>query len=179
VRAIKLDVNGNLLVTGYTLSNDFPVTGDAIQVTNRGNGDAFVSVVNPLDSQHFVVYSTYLGGTDGEVAYGIAGDAAGNIYVSGYTLSDDFPVTGDALQSWGGGVDLFIAKFKPGARNLTWSTYIGGATVNSPTDMAVGADGRAYVVGWSCGLLPMAADPYQGTFGGGYSDGFILVFKDN
>lgn len=178
VRAIKLDVNGNLLVTGYTLSSDFPVTGDALQVKNNGNGDAFVSVVNPLNPSKFVIYSTYLGGSDGEVAYGIAGDAAGNIYVSGYTLSADFPITGDALQGWGGGIDLFIAKFKPGVRSLTWSTYIGGATVNTVTDMVVGADGRAYVVGWSGGELPMALNPYQGSFGGGYSDGFILVFTD-
>jgi hypothetical protein len=178
VRAIKLDAKGNVLITGYTLSNDFPVTGDALQTTNRGNGDAFVSVVNPKNSAAFVVYSTYLGGTDGEVAYGIGGDAAGNIYVAGYTLSSDFPVTGDALQSWGQGIDLFITKFKPGARTMTWSTYIGAATVNTPTDLVVGPDGRVYVVGWSGGGLPMAESPYQGTFGGGYSDGFILVFND-
>jgi len=178
VRDMKLDVNGNVMLTGYTVSNDFPITGNALQTTNMGNGDAYVSIVNPLNPSAFLVYSTYLGGTDGEVAYGVAGDAAGNIYVSGYTLSADFPVTGDALQEWGMGIDLFIAKFKPGSRAMTWSTYIGGATINSPTDMLVGPDGRVYVVGWTCGQLPLPQYPYQGTFGGGYSDGFILVLND-
>jgi hypothetical protein len=178
IRGMKLDVNGNMLITGYTLSLDFPVAGNPIQATNNGNGDAFVAVLNPLNPSAFLVYSTYLGGTDGEVGYGIAGDAAGNVYVSGYTLSTDFPVTGDTLQYWGQGIDLFIAKFKPGVRAITWATYIGGATVNAPTDMLVGPDGRVYVVGWTGGELPLAQYPYQGSFGGGYSDGFILVLAD-
>jgi hypothetical protein len=177
VRGMKLDSKGNVIITGYSLSTDFPVTGDAIQTTNMGNGDAFVSVLNPLNPSSFVVYSTLLGGTDGEVAYGVASDANGYLYVSGYTLSADFPVSGE-LQEWNQGIDIFVAKIKPGTRTLTWSTYIGGATVNSPTDMVVGADGRVYVVGWTCGQLPIGPAPYQGTFGGGYSDGFLLVMAD-
>jgi hypothetical protein len=177
VRGMKLDSKGNIIITGYSLSNDFPVTGDAIQTTNRGNGDAFVSVLNPLTPSSFVVYSTLLGGTDGEVAYGVGSDSAGNLYVAGYTLSADFPVSGE-LQEWNQGIDLFIAKFKPGTRTLTWSTYLGGATVNSPTDMVVGPDGRAYVVGWTGGQLPIGPAPYQGTFGGGYADGFLVVMAD-
>ena len=86
VRGIAVDVHGNLLATGYTMSVDFPVTGDAMQSVYNGNGDVFVSVVNPA-VPGFVVYSTYLGGTDAEVGYAIAGDSAGNIYVTGYTLS--------------------------------------------------------------------------------------------
>ncbi len=189
VEAIQLDVNGNLLVTGYTLSNDFPVTGNALQVRNAGNGDAFVSVVNPLNPSAFVIYSTYLGGSDGEVAYGIAGDPAGNIYVTGYTLSSDFPVTSDTVQPWGSGVEVFVAIFKPGVRPVTYATYLGGATVNAPTGMVVGPDGRVYVVGWTTGDLLLTPNAYQIFFGGcdpsteitpvhcGYSDGFVVVLK--
>src|ERR1035438_2990781 len=108
VRGIAFDSASNLLVTGYTLATDFPVTPDAFQPKAGGNGDAFVSVVNPMDPAHFLVYSTYLGGSQGEVGYGIAGDSAGNIYVTGYTLSSNFPTTPDAPQSqWGAGTDLF------------------------------------------------------------------------
>jgi hypothetical protein len=178
VRGIAFDSSGHLLVTGYTLAKDFPVTPDAAQPKPGGNGDAFVSVVNPLGYPNFLVYSTYLGGSQGEVAYGIAGDSAGNIYVTGYTLSPDFPTTPDALQpAWGGGIDLFVAKLKPGipgAAGLKSSTYVGYHGVYSPTALTLGRDGTIYVVGWGGTGLPSTADALQG-YGGGLRDGFILM----
>ena len=178
VRGIAFDSAGRLLVTGYTLARDFPVTPDAAQPKPGGNGDAFVSVVNPLGYPNFLVYSTYLGGSQGEVAYGIAGDSAGNIYVTGYTLSPDFPTTPDALQpAWGGGIDLFVAKLKPGipgAAGLKSSTYVGYHGVYSPTALTLGRDGTIYVVGWGGTGLPSTADALQG-YGGGLRDGFILM----
>ncbi len=189
VEAIQLDNNGHLIVVGYTLSTDFPVTGDGLQVSNAGGGDAFISIVDVLNPSKFVLYSTYLGGSDGEVAYGVATDTAGNIYVSGYTLSSDFPLSPDAIQNWGQGIDLFITKFKPGTSPATFSTYYGGATINSATGMVIGPDNRIYTVGWTTGLFSLTDNAYQTFFGGcdpsteitpvhcGYSDGFILVLK--
>ncbi len=178
VRGIALDAAGNLLVTGYTLATDFPVTPDAAQPKPGGNCDAFVSVVNPFGFPNFLVYSTYLGGSQGEVAYGIAGDSAGNIYVTGYTLSPDFPTTGDAFEpNWGGGIDLFLTKLKPGIpgpAGFESSTYIGGRGVYSPTALTLGRDGTIYVVGLGGSGLPSTADALQG-YGGGLSDGFIMV----
>ena len=89
VRKLALDANGNLLLTGYTLSSDFPVTKDAIQPAYGGNSDAFVLVVNPTNPA-FLLYSSYLGGADGEVGFDIAADSAGFLYVTGYTLSREF-----------------------------------------------------------------------------------------
>jgi hypothetical protein len=178
VRGIAFDAAGNLLVTGFTLAKDFPVTPDAVQPKPGGNGDAFVSVVNPGAFPNFLVYSTYLGGSQGEVAYGIAGDSAGNIYVTGYTLSPDFPTTADALQpDWGGGTDLFLAKLKPGIPGpggLQSSTYIGYHGTYSPTGLVLGRDGTIYVVGSAGVGLPSTAEALQG-FGGGLSDGFVLM----
>jgi hypothetical protein len=178
VRGIAFDAAGNLLVTGYTLATDFPVTPDAAQPKPGGNGDAFVSVVNPMDWSHFLVYSTYLGGSQGEAAYGIAGDSAGNIYVTGYTLSPDFPTTSDAIEpQWGGGIDLFLTKLKPGIpgpAGLKSSTYIGQKGVYSPSGLVLGRDGTIYVVGWGGVGLPSTGDALQG-FGGGVRDGFLMV----
>jgi hypothetical protein len=178
VRGIAFDSAGRLLVTGYTLATDFPVTPDAVQPKPGGNGDAFVSVVNPMDWSHFLVYSTYLGGSQGEVAYGIAGDSAGYIYVTGYTLSPDFPTTADAIEpQWGGGIDLFLTKLKPGIPGpggLQSSTYIGQRGVYSPTALTLGRDGTIYLVGWGGVGLPSTADALQG-YGGGLSDGFVMV----
>jgi hypothetical protein len=180
VRALKLDADGNVLITGYTLSTDFPITGDALQSVNNGNGDAFVSIVNPNDPK-FVKYSTYLGGSDGECAYDVARDSAGNLYVTGYTLSSDFPATPDAAYFWGQLIEIFVTKFKPGVPGKTaliYSTYVGGASVNVALGMAVGADGRIYTVGYTGGGLPVTGNAFQGSFGGGYTDGFIVVVGD-
>jgi hypothetical protein len=182
VRGIGVDAKGNLLVTGYTLSNDFPVTFDSVQSTNHGNGDAFVSVVNPA-AFGFVLYSTYLGGNDGDVGYAIAADPAGNVYVTGYTLSSDFPTTLNAPQSqWGQGIEVFVTKLTPGvsgAAGLQYSTYIGGQDVNVGYALAIGPDGTAYVAGLTQGLLPIWPNPSQGTYGGGASDGFVMVLSNN
>jgi hypothetical protein len=180
VRGIAVDVHGNLLATGYTMSVDFPVTGDAMQSVYNGNGDVFVSVVNPA-VPGFVVYSTYLGGTDAEVGYAIAGDSAGNIYVTGYTLSGDYPTTGNAPQpTWGQGIDIFVTKLKPGVVGpaaLLYSTYIGSTNVNIGYALAVGSDGTAYVAGATEGLLPISANATQLNYGGGASDGFLVVIS--
>jgi hypothetical protein len=94
-------------------SSNFPVTADAAQPNYAGNSDIFVAVVNYTNPQ-FLLYSTYLGGADGEVAYAVTTDPDGYIYVTGYTLSTDFPVTADAVQgAWGDGIDVFVTKIKP------------------------------------------------------------------
>jgi len=182
VRGIAVDANGDLLVTGYTMSSDFPVTGDSVQSVYGGNGDAFAAVVNPA-ALGFVLYSTYLGGGDGDVGYAIAGDAAGNVYVTGYTLSADFPTTANAPQpKWGQGIDVFVTKLKPGVAGqagLRYSTYLGAENVNVGYALAVSPDGTAYVAGSTEGLWPVWPNPSQGSYGGGSSDGFVLVLSKN
>ena len=88
------------------------MTPDAIQARPGGNGDVFVAIVNPNDPPRFLVYGTYLGGSQGEVAYDVRADISGNLWVTGYTLSPDFP--GTAQGSWGGGTNLFVTKIQPG-----------------------------------------------------------------
>nr|WP_260986720.1 SBBP repeat-containing protein [Paenibacillus terrae] len=105
-----LDPFGNAILTGYTLSDDFPTTPDAIQSTIGGPRDAFATKLN--SDGNALVYSTLLGGTGVDSGAAIAVDALGNMYVTGYTLSSDFPVTSGAFQTRPGGlVDVFISKF--------------------------------------------------------------------
>jgi hypothetical protein len=180
VRGLTLDSAGNIVVTGYTLSSDFPVTADAVQPAYAGNGDVFVSVLNYTNSQ-FVLYSTYLGGADGEVAYAVTTDSSGYIYVTGYTLSTDFPVTADTVQgAWGNGIDVFVTKIKPhvaGSAGIVWSTFLGGATINNGYGVVVGSDGRVYVGGYTGGEFPTSGAAYQAAYQGGYSDGFLAVIS--
>jgi hypothetical protein len=180
VRAMAFDAKGRIMITGYTLSTDLPVTGDALQSTNAGSGDAFVAVFDPTKNfQAGLVYSTYLGGSGGDVAYAIAGDAAGNIYVTGYTLSADFPITNNALQNyWADGTDVFITAFKPGVAGkaaLGFSTYLGLSGTYVSSGLSLGSDGSMYVVGRANVGLPTIGNALQpGGFAGGL-DGFIAV----
>jgi hypothetical protein len=180
VRGMAFDSKGNVVFTGYTLSTDLPVTGDAIQVSAGGSGDAFVAILNPaIPFQPGLLYSTYLGGVGGDVGYAVGSDTAGNIYVTGYTLSTDFPIAGTAPQTnWGGGTNVFITKFKPGVGgrpSLALSTYLGATGTSVPSSLAIGADGTMYVAGRSGIGLPSSSNAQQGGYAGGLTDGFLAV----
>ena len=181
VRKLGFDAKGNLLVTGYTLSSDFPVTPDALQHNYAGNGDVFVSVISFADPSNINLYSTYLGGSDGEVAYDIAADSAGSIYVTGYTLSGNFPVTRDAAQSqWGNGINAFLTKFQPGKAGsgaIQYSTFFGPAGISVANALAVGPDGTVYAGGYTTKNFPVTGNAMQPNYGGGYTDGFVLAVK--
>jgi hypothetical protein len=180
VRGMAFDAKGRLVITGYTLSTDLPVTGDAVQPTAGGNGDAFVVLFDPsVLGRGGLQYCTYFGGAHSEVGYGVAADSAGSIYVTGYTLSSNLMVAGDVPQSvWGGGTDLFVAKLKPGTpgpAGLQFATYLGATNVYVPTGMALAPDGTIYVAGYGGIGLPSSANARQGGFAGGASDGFLMV----
>ena len=183
VGGIALDASGKLLVVGYTLSRDLPVTSGALQPSLAGNSDAFVALVDPSASSRsaFLRYVTYLGGSAGDVAYSVAADSAGSVYVTGYTLSSDFPVTGDAAQmEYGGGVDVFVTKLSPatpGPGALQYSTYLGTTGVQVGMGLALAPDGGIYVGGYTTGTTPTLAGAAQPVFTGGQYDGFVAVLK--
>src|SRR5206468_2466155 len=90
-RAIALDSAGNAYVTGATASTNFPgASSSAIQPTFGGFQDAFVAKLNATGTA--LLYSTYLGGSAGDYAGGIALDSSGNAYVTGFTGSTNFPL---------------------------------------------------------------------------------------
>jgi hypothetical protein len=149
-----------------------------VQPNAGGNGDAFVSVVNPLDPAHFVVYSTYFGGSQGEVGYAVRADNAGNLYLAGYTLSPDLFTVNAPQPGWGNGIDLFLTEIKPGTpgrAGILFSTYIGGGGTYVGSSLALGADGSVYVGGYGTLGLPSSSNAHG--FGGGTTDGFLVVVK--
>jgi hypothetical protein len=177
VRAITLDANNNMVLTGYTLSSDFPTTEDALSRASLGNGDVFVSVVNPLDPAHFLVYSTYFGGSQGDVAYDIAAGADGNLTLTGYTLSSDLFTVGAPQPGWGGGTNLFVTKIKPGTPGrggVLFSTFFGETGQYVGKAVAIGEDGSIYSAGYGTIGLPSSGNG-QGFFAG--YDGFLIVVK--
>jgi uncharacterized protein (TIGR03437 family) len=107
---LTVDGSGAAYVAGLTQSADFP-TQMANQAANQGGMDAFVTKLAPEGNT--LVYSTYLGGSEGEWGTGVAVDKAGSAYVTGITRSTNFPVQSPYQAIYqGGGSDAFVSKLK-------------------------------------------------------------------
>jgi hypothetical protein len=144
VRAVAADWTRNVYVAGYTDSRDLPVR-NALQAQSGGGVDAFVAKLSPSGS---LVYLTYLGGSGDDRALGIAVDASGNAYVTGWTYSTNFPTTAGARQRvLGGGRDAFVAKLNSAGSGLVYSTFLGGTNHETGNGIALDASGNAYVAG--------------------------------
>ncbi len=144
-KEIAVDSAGAAYVTGLTGSADFPVQSP-FQSTLGGSFDVFVTKLDASGSS--LVYSTYLGGTGNDEAYGIAVDSPGAAYVTGLTVSSNFPTQSPLQGSYGGGVDGFVAKLAPSGTSLVFSTYLGGSGSETYRAIAVDAGGAATVGGW-------------------------------
>ncbi len=149
---IAIDGSGNAYVTGDTGSNHFPTTSGAWDPTYGGNSDydGFVTKVNAAGSA--LVYSTYVGGQWSDYAKGIAVDSNGQAAIVGYTGSDNFPVTSDALKpSIGTGSyydDAFVTSLMADGSDLRYSSYLGGSEdFDQGKAIAVDGDGNIYVTG--------------------------------
>src|SRR3989442_1526188 len=150
--AIAIDASANVYLTGNTSSLDFPRSVGAFQTTLRGTSDAFVVKLNSAFTA--LTYSTYLGGTTlggttgDDAGRGIAVDASGNAYVTGFTVSNDFPTTAGAFQTAFGGVrDAFVVKLNPTSSSLVYATYLGGSGSDVGLGIAIDTGGNWYVTG--------------------------------
>jgi len=167
--AIAVNSNGEVYVAGFASSNDFP-TLRAYQ-TDFGGGTSDGFVVKLSSGGNSLLYSTFLGGNNWDNADGIAVDASGAAYVTGYTSSTDFP-TFKAYQGTNrGGYDVFVTKLSNLGNSLIYSTYLGGNGADDGTSIAVDASGAAYVTGRTQSSDFPTLNPYQTGRAG--SDAFV------
>ena len=153
--AIAIDDAGNAYVAGRTTSTNFPVAS-AAQSAPGGDADGFVTKLSPAGNA--LGFSTYLGGSGGDSANGIAWDG-GTVYVAGRTASTNFPTASASQGTFGGGADdAFVTKMSS-AGSVTFSTYVGGAQHEGAQDIAVDGSGGVYVTGWRL-KWPIALTPF-------------------
>jgi len=188
---IAVDGAASAYVVGTTNSASFPQQ-------NAYNGGTFVSPGNDVFVTKFtpdgrnLVYSTYLGGGGDNQGLGIAVNAAGNAYITGFTYSSGttgFPVTPGAYQTSNGGNghnDAFVTELGTGGNRLVYSTYLGGSAYDAGQAIALDGAGDVYVAGTTAndnndGAFPTTPGAYRTTFAGGdsgdNSDGWVAKLK--
>jgi len=180
--SIAMDSSEFPYLTGYTESTDFP-TRNPLQPANGGGRDAFVAKFTTSGSA--LVYSTYLGGADGEnvaltgiLVGGIAVDSSGSAHVTGATRSGDFPTQNPLQATYGGGLDdAFVARVNPAGTGLIHSTYLGGSLSDVGVGIAVRPSGEAYVAGQTSSTDFPTVGAVQPT-PGGFSDAFVALITE-
>lgn len=145
---LTVDNAGNIFVTGRTESMNYPTVGAYDNAFNGGFEDVFVSKLN--NSLSALLASTYLGGSTDEGADAIVTDEAGNVFVSGFTYSDDFPYAGVAYDSiHNGSGDIFVAKFNNNLNMLTAATFIGGTNFEESHAIALDESQNVFIAGYT------------------------------
>ena len=179
---LALDSSGNVYITGVTTSLNgtmgFTRPAGALQAqcdldaVSVCEGDAFVLKTKPASTTP--VYFTYLGGSLADAGAAIAIDTAGDAYVTGSTVSGDFPIEGAVFQpNYGGGnADAFVTELNPAGSALVFSTFLGGSNTDTGVGIAVDLAGDAFVTGQTCSLDFPLSNPAQLTPGGN-CDAFV------
>ncbi len=175
----QIDASGNIYTSGVTSSSSGISTGGSHQpIYGGGSGDAFLV---KFDASGMPLWASYYGGTGAEDAGFTAFDANGYVYISGTTAS----AGGTAIatpctyqDTYGGNVDMFIAKFDAAGTRM-WGTYYGGTGVENWGTISVALNGNFYLAGLtgsSAGNIIASVGSHQPVYGGGLTDGFFAKF---
>jgi hypothetical protein len=164
--AIALDGSGQVIIAGSTTSTNYHTTAGVFDASANGQNDIFVTKVNAGGTA--LIYSTYIGGSQQEIANGIAVDNSGNTYLTGYTTSVNFPVTSGAystkLQTGGTqNKDAFVVKLNSSGNALVASTYLGGINADEGNGIAVRTDNSVYIAGFAASGFPTTAGALKPT----------------
>ncbi len=185
-RGVAASADGTAWVTGATYSGDFPMVGLSYQPNYQGGGDIFLAQINPdVAGGSSLLYSTYVGGSGTEEGNRVVVDATGRVFVTGFTLSTDLPVTSTAVQKQlGGGVatagaaNVVVVAVKPSnsgdpATQLVYATYLGGTGGDEGYGLTADAAGNIYVTGLTKSTdFPVTAGALGTTLAGGPA-GFV------
>jgi Beta-propeller repeat len=193
-----------VIVTGFTLSTDFPVSINAMQSKYAGNTDVFLTILNPsLTSSRSgeLVYSSYFGGVNGDAPFDLKVDSSDVIYIAGYTLSPGLPASSNALQpAWDGNLDAFVLKFDPSVLDgpeiaesrrrradplavsappsgIDYFTYLGSAGEQIGYAVDFDASGDIFLAGSTGGPIFDAFGGVAKATADGNVDGFVAGFN--
>jgi len=168
---VTTDVAGNIYLTGYTSSTDFPRSSSPYKaILGTGDSDAFVMKLNATATS--ILYATFLGGSFADYGRAIAVDSTGAAYITGSTIGR-FPTTIGAFRELPANAPaIFAAKLDAAGGALVYATYLDGAGAGQ--GIAVDGAGNAYVAGFTyTSTFTTTTGAYQRTYGGA-TDGFVV-----
>jgi beta-propeller repeat-containing protein len=174
--SIVVDSTSTAFVSGMTGSNNFPIM-NAYQSIYGGQIDAFVTKYNSTGQ---MLYSTYFGGSNSEVGYSIALNTQEDFYLTGITLSNDFPTVDPLQAAIGGFEDAYITKFLADGQSVEYSTYFGGSNGREEwgaTGIGVDLAGNVYVTGMTEATDFPIVNAWQANNHGSY-DAFISKLSE-
>ena len=182
--AIAIDSSHAVYVTGSTDSTGFPVTSGAYQTTHTPGDQRDIFVTKLNSSLSSLVYSTFIGGNSDDLPMEIRVDSAGNAYLTGSTVSTDYPTTTGALQTAYAGPssnncpstldqvdygvlycgDAFVTKLSPAGNSLVFSTYLGTSSDDGGLNLALDSSSNVWVAGGTKSTsFPLTPDAYYNS----------------
>ncbi|HJW86793.1 MAG TPA: SBBP repeat-containing protein, partial [Candidatus Brocadiaceae bacterium] len=180
ISSLTLDIDGNVYVTGFTDSRDFPTTSGAYDTSFNGGFNDYDVFVSKLDGGlKSLLASTYLGGFNFDFVSSSTLDSSENVYVTGFTRSTDFPTTSGAYDISFDGDDVFISKLDSGLKSLLASTSLGGSSTDSGNSLSIDTSGNVYVTGCTYSTnFPTTSGAYDTSYNGRY-DVFVSKLDGN
>ncbi|MBK7143224.1 MAG: SBBP repeat-containing protein [bacterium] len=171
---VCVDDSGNMYLTGSTRSTDFPVKS-AFQPVRSGRYDIFVTKI--AGDGDTLIYSTHLGGTLEDFGRAIAADNEGRATVTGYTVSNDFPIVGYLMRDPGAsGNDLYVSRLSSSGQALSFSTYLTGTKSDVGLDIVADSGGNLYLTGETKSIDFPTVNPFGLNSDGTTSDAFVTKF---
>ncbi|MHA2339183.1 MAG: SBBP repeat-containing protein [Candidatus Hodarchaeales archaeon] len=176
---VVLDDMGNIFVAGSTMSPDFPIK-NAFQEEHQGGGsDLFIAKFSSNGQSMF--FSTFFGGSGRDYLEKISLDPSGNILLSGWTDSSDFPVKNSLDRKFHPNRDVFIAKFSPDGQSLLFCVPIGGNGTEWLRTMLVDSFGNILVLGETSSLDFPMFNPFKDFLNESFirTDHFVTVLSND
>lgn len=180
--SLKIDMDGDIIITGYTVSQDFPTTSGVIQEVKVHDTDYEGFICSFSSDLETLQTSTFLGTEDAEQITSVVIDNSNNIIVLGRTDSDIFPsTTGVYDETYNGDDDIFITKMNNDLTSIIASTYFGGAAYfEYPEKMDIDNDGNLIIAGQTGSTdFPTTPNAYDDSFNSGYSDVYVSKFNSD
>ncbi|MBI1357716.1 MAG: hypothetical protein GC160_25520 [Acidobacteria bacterium] len=175
--AVAVGEDGAAYLTGRTDSSDFVVSSGALLPQFGGDeADAFVTKFDAGGSQ--ILWSTFYGSESTDFANDIAVNSAGEVYITGWTESQNLPVDGFQTE-YAGNADCFVAKLNPDGASLAFATYLGHGDEDSCNAIALDDAGAAFVAGYTKSVdFPVSDGSYQSNKSSG-RDAFVVKLSAN
>lgn len=161
---MEVDSQGNVIITGETVTVDYPTLNPAQATFGGGLSDVFVTKLKGDGTG--LIFSTFIGGNNNDRAYSLDIDSAGNLFVSGITRSTNFPTVSPLQNNLRGAVDSFVSKLNPTGSSLLYSTYLGGTGEENDTSVEVDPSGNICIVGLTGSTDFPTVNPIQPNHGG-------------